>query len=165
VSVPTWSVGQVLTASDVNTWLVPAEAVKQNDQSTTSASVANDNELLLSVAANAEYRFECWLSWVGVVAAGIQWTWTVPSGAGLVYQPLHNEGGGTGLNNSATTYADTDTVTAVGTSPTVAAVLMKGTLQTGSSSGTIRLKWGQGTANGSATHVRSLSCLELQRSG
>jgi hypothetical protein len=165
MGIPTWAVGQVLTASDVNTWFVPAAAYKTTDQTSTSSALANDNELFLAAAANAAYRFECWLTWIGVTAANIQWTWTVPAGAGIVYEPLHNEGGGVGLGNACNSYADSDTVSAAGASPTVTAVLMKGHLITVGTSGTVRLKWSQAAANASATHVRPQSYLQLDRIG
>jgi hypothetical protein len=163
---PTWSVGQVLTASDVNTWLVPLAVYKTADQFVASSTaLVNDTELLLPVAASAVYRFECWLHFIATTAVDIKWTWTVPSGASLTYSPLHNEGGGVGFNNSANIYADTDTITGAGSSPQLTAVVMKGRLITGSASGTLQLRWAQATSNAAATHVRSGSYIELRRHG
>lgn len=166
MAAPTWSVGQVLTASDVNTWFVPVAATKTADQSVTSSTVlVNDSELLVPVAANATYAFDAWLDFIALAGADIKWTWTVPAGTGLTYSAQHNEGGGTGYNNSQVVYVNSDTVPAAGASPTVTAATMRGTLVTGSSSGTLQLKWAQGASSASATHVRSPSSLELRRIG
>lgn len=166
MTIPTWSVGQVLTADDVNTWLVPMEALKTGDQAVTSSTaLVNDSQLFLSVAANAAYRFECWLAWIATTGADIKWTWAVPAGASLLYSALRNEGGTTLYNNSANVYQDSDVLMANGSSPLVTSVTMKGVLQTSGTSGTVRLKWAQNTTSGSSTHVRAPSYIELQRIG
>lgn len=166
MAVPVWSVGQVLTADDVNTWFVPAAAYKTADQSlTSSTTLANDNEVLVPLAANAVYKFDAWLDFIATAGADIKWTWTVPAGAGLVYNAEHNEGGGTAYTNSQLVYADTDVPMAAGGSPAVNAVPMKGLMTTSTSSGNIRLKWAQNSSNAGATHVRPGSYIEMRRIG
>jgi hypothetical protein len=63
MAVPVWVPGQVLAASDVNTWFVPLAAVKTVDQSVTSSTtLVNDNVLAVPVAASSTYEFRlfCW---------------------------------------------------------------------------------------------------------
>jgi hypothetical protein len=166
MAIPTWTVGQVLTADDVNNWLVPLHAYKAADQSlTSSTTLTSDNDLLIALAANSAYRFECWLTFAANVGADIKWTWTVPAGAALSYQAQHNEGGSTGYTNSQNVYADTDVPMAAGGTAQVTGVLMTGHLTTSTSTGNIRLKWAQNSSNAAATHVRVGSYLHLDRVG
>lgn len=166
MAIPVWSVGQVLTASDVNTWLVPTAVYKTGDQSVTSSTTfVNDSELFVTVAANAEYGLEAWIEYIGTGGGDIKWGWAVPAGATMRYSCVHNEGGGTGLNNSHNVYQETDTGFAAGASPSLTSLHMTGRLSVSSSSGTLQFRWAQNTSNASATHVRNPSFIELQRLG
>lgn len=166
MAVPVWVVGQVLTASDVNTWLTIDAAYKTANQSVTSSTtLVNDSDLVLPVAASAAYKVECWLTFGATSGGDIKWTWALPAGGVLLYQALHNEGGATALSNSATTYSNSDTPMAAGGSPTITAVLMKGHLATAGTSGSIQLRWAQNTSNAGATSVRAPSLLTLDRIG
>lgn len=166
MGIPVWSVGQVLTAADVDNWLVPSAVYKTIDQTVTSSTaLTNDNELLLAVAAPAEYKLEAWISFLANSAVDIKWSWAVPAGASMAYSALHNEGGGTGFGSSANVYVDSDVPMAAGGSPTVTAILMKGKLTTTTNSGTLQFRWAQNTSNAAATHVRVRSYITLDRIG
>jgi hypothetical protein len=162
--IPTWSVGQVLSASDVNAWFVPLAVIKPTGQPVTSSTaLVNDNDLVLPVAASASYLFECVVSFTATSGGDLKWTWAVPAGASLLYQSLHNEGGGTGLNNSAVSYSDANTVPAAGNGATVESVTMRGNLTLSSTAGNLQLRWAQNASNAGATTVRAQSHLSLQR--
>lgn len=162
--IPTWTVGEVLSASDVNAWFVPLAVIKPSGQSVTSSTtLVNDNDLVLPVAASASYIFECFLSFTATSGGDLKWTWAVPAGASLLYQPVHNEGGATGLNNSTLTYSDANTIPAAGAGATVESVTMKGNLTLSSTAGNLQLRWAQNASNAGATTIRAQSHLALQR--
>ena len=167
MAVPVWSVGQVLSASDVNTWFVPLAAVKPTSQSVTSSTtLVNDSALVLAVAANATYEFTCQMFFIAANGPGdIKWTWSLPAGAALIYQNLHNEGGGTGVNNSGVANSDADTPFAAGGGSPTEAVRMTVNLNTSSTAGNAQLRWAQNSSSGTATQVRANSQLILRRIG
>jgi len=164
MAVPTWTVGQVLTASDVDTWFVPLAVVKPTSESVTSSTtLQNDDHLVLAVAANASYEFSCQLFYIAAAGGDIKWTWSVPAGSAITYQALHNEGGGVGLSNACLAYGDTDVITAAGGGSPVECVRMTGTLNTSSTTGNVQLRWAQNASSGTATQVRGNSSLILRR--
>ena len=166
MGIPVYSIGQILDADDVNTWLVPKAVFKTADETVTSSTtLQNDDELVLPVAANAGYEFNCWVEYLATSGSDIKWSWAVPASATLEYSALHSEGGGTGFSNSHLVYADTDTPMAAGSAPTVTAISMRGKLSTAGSSGSLQFKWAQNTSGGTATHVRVKSWLRLDRIG
>jgi hypothetical protein len=166
MAAPVWSVGQVLTASDVNTWFVPLAAAKLTSQSVTSSTtLVNDADLVLAVAANATYDFACQLFYIAAAGGDIKWTWSVPAGSGILYQNLHNEGGGTGLANACVANSDADTPTAAGGGSTTEAARMTGTMTTSSTTGNAQLRWAQNASSATATQVRAKSSLILRRTG
>jgi len=164
VGVPVWSVGQVLSADDVNTWFVPVAVVKQDDQTVTSSTaLANDDALFVTVAANAEYTFRCWIDYIGLAGVGLKWGWSVPSGTTMRYSCFHNEGGSTGYGNSHIVYGEGDTGLGEANSPTVTALDMKGDVTTSSTSGTLHFEWAQNNSNAQAMHIRHPSFIEMWR--
>jgi len=166
VSPPVWSVGQVLTASDVNTWFVPLAVVKPSSESVTSSTtLQNDDHLVLAVAASATYEFTCQLFFIAASGGDIKWTWSLPAGASLTYQNLHNEGGGTGVGNACLANSDLDTPTAAGGGSATEAARMTGNLTIAGTSGNAQLRWAQNASNATATQVRSPSQLILRRIG
>lgn len=55
MAIPTWTVGEVLTASDVNSWFVPLNGTKATNSTYSSTSLANDADLQVSAAASCTY--------------------------------------------------------------------------------------------------------------
>lgn len=167
MAVPVLSVGDVLTASFCNTWFTPIAVVKPTSESVTSSTtLQNDDHLLAAVAANASYEFTCQLFFIAANGPGdIKWTWSLPASAALIYQNLHNEGGGTGVNNSGVANSDADTPFAAGGGSPTEAVRMTGNLNTSSTAGNVQLRWAQNTSSGTATQVRANSQLILRRIG
>jgi hypothetical protein len=166
MALPVWTVGQVLSAADVNNWLVPLAAIKPTSQNVISSTTfVNDSDLVLPVAASASYIFDCWLDFTSVSGADLKVTWAVPSGSSLLYQALHNEGGATGLNNSQLIYADTNTLFCAGNGATQVAAGLHGSLVTAGTPGNLQLRWAQNTSTASNTTIRLQSYLSLQRVG
>src|SRR5438045_1226145 len=167
MAVPVVSVGDVLTASFVNTWLLPLAVTQPTSESlASSTALQNDDHLVLAVAASATYEFTCQVFFIAAASPGdIKWTWSVPAGAAITYQNLHNEGGGTGVGNSALAYGDTDTPFAAGGGSPTEAMRMTGTLTVAGTAGNVQLRWAQNTSSGTATQVRANSQLILRRIG
>jgi hypothetical protein len=163
--VPTWVPGQVLSASDVNTWFVPLAVVKGADTArTTTTTLANDPDLVLAVAATSTYRFECWVRYTAAAGGDLKFQWTAPAGAALKYSSLHNEGGGTGFNNSDVVYALPDVVFIIGAGTgSERAFHMFGTLNIAGTAGNLQFQWAQNTSSASATTVKQYSRLVLER--
>jgi|SRR5215472_253264 len=162
---PTWVVGQVLTASDVNTWFVPLVAYKSADQSLTSnTTLQNDNALSVTVAANATYWFELYLNFEGGTtgSSDIKVGWTFPSGLTMRYQDIYADTGA--VARLAVTDIQTSVI-AVGSNGAgnLRAYSARGTVLTSGTSGTLQLQWAQNTSSGTATIVHAGSVLMLQR--
>ena len=161
---PTWVPGQILTASDVNTWFAPLAVVKPTSQTVSNSSTfINDTDLVLPVTANALYTFSCYLDFTSVGGVDIKSMWTVPSGSVLFYQALHNEGGGTGLNNSQLIYSDSNSLFCAGNGATPVGATLTGSLDTAGTAGNLQLRWAQNTATVSNTIMRAQSYVSLQR--
>jgi hypothetical protein len=97
MAAPVWSVGQVLTASDVNTWFVPLAAYRtSNSAQVKNTTLTPDPVLFVPVAANAIYEFRCYLNAASAsTTSGMSMTFTVPAGSGGSYSGwLFNSGGG-----------------------------------------------------------------------
>lgn len=165
MSPPTWTVGQVLAAADVNSWFVPLVAVKTSDQSATSnTALFGDSALFVACAANATYRVHANILYEGgtLNASDLKWQWSFPSGATWTFHYLGVTPGGlttVGLVGSgATTFASGS----VGAG-NYRAVEFVGTLVTSSTAANLAFNWAQNTSNGTPTIVHALSFLELQR--
>jgi hypothetical protein len=165
--IPSWVPGQVLAASDVNNWFIPVAAVKTLDQQVTSNSttLVNDNELVVSVAANATYQFSCYLDYEAAVGPGdFQWKWAVPTLATLRYQRVCVDA--TGVVQVHGTSSGGIVNTAQGAGPGVLqGVSMTGTLVTLGTPGVIQLQWAQNTTSSTATIMHAQSFLVLRRLG
>jgi len=165
MSPPTWSVGQVLTAADVNSWFVPLAVAKTSDQSVTSSTtLVNDTALVLAVAANATYWMELYLNYEGGTAnaSDLKFGWTFPAGLTIRAQPLLVDPAG------ATRILNTQIQTTVSNAGTqgagnLSSVGLRGNVTTSGTSGNLQLQWAQNTSNGTATIVHTGSLLVLQR--
>lgn len=161
--IPTWTPGQVLTASDVNSWFVPLAAIKTSDQSVTSSTtMVNDTALVLTPAVSASYLFQCYIYFQAGTTGDFKWQFGVPAGAFMRYMALY-QGTGGGFGNQNTNGA-ADVVAAQGNGAGVDnAVFMAGTLVMGSTAGNCQFKWAQNTSDGTASIVKAQSCLYLYR--
>ena len=162
--VPVWAVGQVLSASDVNSWFIPLAAVKTADQSVTSSvTMVNDTELFAPIVAVGTYQFECYLDYTGANAAGqLQWRWIVPTGTTMRYQSIFQGTGGAAVVHLTNIAGDTPNANSLGTGTLMAATMI-GTIVAGVNAGNMQLQWAQVASNATATTVRAQSCLILRR--
>ncbi|MFE4367950.1 MULTISPECIES: collagen-like domain-containing protein [unclassified Streptomyces] len=135
--------------------LIPAAQIAENialksaDTSRAStATLAADNHLVVPVVANATYAVEAVVVWTNG-GGGMAIGWTGPSGATMVW----TDNDGAGMQTIGTT--DTFSVT-TGTS-------LKGALKTGTTAGSLTLRWAQGTSNAAATVLKSGCYLSARR--
>lgn len=165
MGIPTWAAGQVLTASDVNSWFVPLAVYKSADESVTSSTVLqNDDVLLVSVAASASYRFECFINYEGGTqgSSDIKWGWTFPSGLTMRYGADYLSTGGTVQVGAIKIQTDTPTAGSTGAG-NLRYIRMHGSVLVSSTAGTLQFQWSQSTSSGTATIVHASSYLMLDR--
>lgn len=167
MAAPTWTVGQVLTSSDVNTWFVPLAACKTADQNLASnTTLQNDNTLFLPAAVNAIYWFECVLHYKGTTAGSgdLRVNWSVPSGATLRASGIYLS---TGLTAQIGVEVVSGTTFTCGTNGTgnPLSLTMEGSVIMDGTAGNVQLQWAQNTSSGTATTVMAGSALVLSRIG
>ncbi|MEU0716846.1 hypothetical protein ABZ498_06645 [Streptomyces lavendulocolor] len=176
----TWVVGEVVTAAllnaeirdQMNQLISDRQTVyKTADESvTSSATLQNDNHLLVSLAANAEYIITVRLAANGASSGDIKTAWTFP--AGTTTQRFCR---GPAVS-SATTTADT-TVRASGITNGHLVEINYGVFTTGQQSyieetlyvftsgtaGTGQLQWAQNVSSATATTVEEGSFITAER--
>lgn len=155
--------GRIL-ASQVDQ-LLGASVIKGADESWATTSLHADSALVLAVAANASYLFECYLNYEGATRTNgdIKWTWAVPANASLRYQGVFSDTSAT--QETGLTYTDSSVVSA-GTSGagTLRGAMMTGSFVTSSTAGSLQFRWAENTLNsGTATIVHEQSYLALWR--
>lgn len=169
--IPAWSVGQVLTADDVNNWLAPSGAVKPTDQTLTGTNaLTNDSKLFLPIVAGAAYEYTVLLNVTGSQSNGasdikvaMEWpgggngywwsTGFLTAGGALTASAVHVE------TASGTPHGFH--VDGAGPSP----VLITGYVETGPADSVLRLVWAPVTNNSETVTVNSKSKITMQRIG
>lgn len=153
--------GGTLPTTLINAWLaairfaLPISAIKGSDQTVNnSATLVNDNTLLIPVAANATYEFRLRLAYNSGATPGFKFTFTVPAGAAVRFNSLVMNGGGL----KSFTHAPGDTPALDG-GATDLPVTLWGEITVAGTPGTVQLQWAQVTANASNTIVRANSNL------
>jgi hypothetical protein len=140
---------------------------KTADQSVTSSTtLVDDNQLLLSVVANAVYELRMLLIYTAATTGDLNMTFTGPAAATLDW----NVGGlsGTSATNpdgvtwwGANTIGGNDSVGGAGATNMVARP--SGVLITAGTAGTFKLRWAQAASSGTATTIKTGSVMILQR--
>lgn len=168
MAVPVWSVGQVLTASDVNTWFVPITAYKGADQQNSGNVLINDNALSVSLAANAEYRatVDLWCTGNATIGSGdikIAYTW--PSGATVYWWGVGFAAQAGALTAGAVHYENTSGASHPFGLDSTGPVKVSASVATSSTSGSLTQQFAQNTSNGTVTKVLAGSIMTLVRIG
>lgn len=165
--IPTWSVGQVLAASDVNNWFVPLAAAKAADTSRSSnITPSNDPDLSIALAASAVYTVQLGLMYACASSGvNLRMQFTVPTGATGEYVHWYWSGSTTfdGPANSADLWTAArlpfiDTGGDMGFTG-------HGTIFTSSTAGNLTLQWAQSSSNATAVTMRKGSFIVAQRIG
>jgi hypothetical protein len=154
--------GALVRASDVDR---PQARKTATESVTSSATLQNDDELFVSVEANAIYTVVACLFYDGATAGDFKFSFTGPSGysfdyAATIAPTAATTAAGNTVNNSA--FAETDTlgVGAVGAGTTLV-VPIQGILVISSTAGTFQLQWAQNASSATATRVFAPSFLDL----
>jgi len=163
-----FQVGAPLTAADLNTYLLQqSHVIKLADESVTSSTtLQNDDHLVLPVTANTRYWVQAMIIYTGGSNGDLRYTFTGPTGASFDWVGDH-----LGEGVDSTTGIISRTVQSIGASNVIAGAvtgatqvaLPKGILIVGSSSGTLRLRWAQGTSSSTPTTVKAGSILMARR--
>jgi hypothetical protein len=163
LAVPVWTVGEILTASDVNTWFVPLVAYKTSTLSRTSTTITADPDLVLPVAANAVYEVRIMINFENPSgASAFSWNFTVPSGATGAYGGF-TAAPGPVFSSLGSTWPPTNQAAA---SDNLGHIHnFSGTLITSTTAGSLTYQWAPTTASAGALEVFAGSSLIARRIG
>jgi hypothetical protein len=139
-----------------------------NESVTNSTTLQNDDELLLSVEANATYEMRAFLIFTAGTTGDLKYGWTAPAGATMDWNMGGEEstiGVPTGMAYwAANSIGGTDVAAGMTVSSTVVIARPEGLLRVSGTAGTFQLQWAQGAADaGTATTVKTGSWLMLRR--
>jgi hypothetical protein len=161
---PTWTVGEVLAAADVNSWFVPLVAIKGSDQSVTSSTVlVGDLALFLPLAANCSYEIRAGINYEGGTqgSSDFQWSFSPPGGSNFHYQGRYLDTGGNPqlpyLTGTSTNHAGTNG------GGNIRTFGVSGLIQVSSTAANLSFNFSQNTSNGTATTVHAGSWMIAQR--
>ena len=144
---PTWQTGQVLAASDVNTWILPLAQQKTGTTSRKSQpGVLIDPDLQLPMVTPGTWTVRMVLMFDGPSGVGLAVSFAVPSVASVFgWEAAYVNTSG---NPVVEDHFESDTVTGAttGTGATQS-MLIDGTLIVGATPGGLSLLWGQGVSN------------------
>jgi hypothetical protein len=164
LAIPTWTVGQVLTASDVNTWFVPLYAQKTaNTSRASSTTLTADPHLIVAMAASATYDLTCLFDYEADAANDMKFQFTLPAGGTMNYNYC---GWGTTdlFTNNAGNGSGTVPTIGGGGAGVARGVTIMGNIVT-SSAGNLGVNWAQNSSGGVATIWHTSSYMKLVRVG
>src|SRR5262245_50768918 len=160
--------GEVLTADDVDIYLVNTiAAIKSATESVTSSTtLQNDDELVLALAANSTYEIRSLLKIDGSTAGDIKVGFTGPSGSTPL---LFLDGLGIGATDGSgrvqfviDSFASNGSFGTTGVGDT-RGLMVHGLVVIGSTAGNLQLQWAQGTSSAFATRVFANSFMWARR--
>lgn len=160
--IPTWAVGQVLTAADVNSWFVPLAAYKAADQAVSTLTLQNDNALVIPLPASAVYEFWLTFTYAGgtLGSSDLKVAWSFPSGTTMVYARSGIDTTGTFAQSKT---IQTDVVVFGTPGGGTGTVQCHGSISTSSTSGSLQLQWSQNSGGLVSTSVKAGAVLSAQR--
>jgi hypothetical protein len=164
VTAKQWAVGDVLTASDVNVFLVELSGVKSANQIiSTTTTLINDADMRFAVAVNSVYEFRVHLRYASPTGADWKSSFTVPAGASAKFNAVGNNLSGL-VRDVTLEWADTDSVTSQGKGAgTLMIAEFFGFITTASTSGNLIFQWSANTSNAGNTTLFQNSYLTGRR--
>jgi hypothetical protein len=126
----------------------PALAGKTSDLGRSSATLSNDPDLSVAVAANAVYRMDAWLHFTGPDSAGIAGKFTMPSGASAFYGTTVDKGGGSYALMDCRESSEFNAMTWAGSDQ---GIRISGSVVTASTGGNYTLQWARWQGSGTVT--------------
>jgi hypothetical protein len=164
---PTWSVGQVLTASDVDSWFVPLVGYKASDTSRTSTTTAaNDADLIIQLAANAIYEWRCWLNYEGGTqgSSDLKLDWSsIPAGATLRGSATYVNASGGAVTEVYISGGGGSIAAGTNGAAAIRGFRALGTIVTSAAASGFAVKWAQNTSSGTSTILHAGSILKAWR--
>jgi len=166
VTVKQWNVGDVLSASDLNSWSVPLAVTKPADTGrNTTTSATADPDLTLPVAAGASYLFSATIQYKGGTnnASDAKFGISAPSGSTgfMIVTRLQ-------ITSFPTTTIDWNSLGSTsnaGTNGTGVTLpcRIEAVVNVGGTPGNVAVIWAQNTSSGTNTTVIANSALVAQR--
>lgn len=162
----TWTDGNQLGASDVNSKILQTKWVDKtaNESVTSSTSIQNDDHLKFTAAASTNYLIKAYIMCDGASGAGlgITYGWYGPSGATFNWcSDAQGAGAGTSQGEVSRTRQTISSLPSMETAGAGTFLLIPamGILQVSTTGGTFGFRWTQETSNATATRVLALSAL------
>lgn len=159
MALPVFTAGQVLNASDVNSWLQPLAGYKTAVTTRNTLTKAIDPDLQLSLAASSIYQVNANI--IHTSGNAMDFTWVIPAGSTGGYTASFNLAG-TGAGTWG--YIWTATVSSAALGGSTNGILIQGMIQTAGTAGTFGFSWASSTGPLSLI-VGIGSCLSVQRVG
>ena len=163
--VHTFNVGDVLAASDVNSWLAPLAGVKSADQTISSqTTLVNDADMRFAMAATATYEFRVYLRYSSGTGQDWKSSFSIPAGAVCRFQRIGKDLSGN--FGSVTEQTDAGSVTSLGSG--VGSILNAnfiGVVATTGTAGNLVFQWAQNTSGAFNTTLYQYSYLVGRRIG
>ena len=165
--IPTWTNGQILTASDVNSWFVPVYTYKTASTSrATNTTLTADPHLVAAMAANAMYDLSGLLDYEADVTGDFKFQFTLPASATMNWAYTGWSPSDTFFNNAGNAVATVGNVGGGGAgSANSRGVNIFGSIVTSSTAGNLGINWAQQVSSGTATILHQYSYLKLVRVG
>lgn len=149
------------TLSALITEVRPVAARKTaNETVNNSATLQNDDHLVVAVAANATYDFTMVLHYTSGTTPDLKIGWTVPSGTTMAWTAAYYD---PSLSLGMTSNLTQTTVLALGGSTFNQSTYIHGVIITSSTAGNVQLQWAQNSATGSDTIIYAGSYIDLRR--
>ncbi|MEU8469609.1 hypothetical protein AB0F30_17075 [Streptomyces sp. NPDC029006] len=133
---------------------------------TSSVTVQDDDQLTLAVAANSVYMLEAFLIYDGDTAGDLRITFTGPTGATMDWTPngaSTAQASGTGSIKLERQPLGQESTLGASGAGAKAVAMPRGVLVTGSTAGSLTLRWAQATASATATTVFANSLIRLTK--
>lgn len=159
MALPVFTAGQVLNASDVNSWLQPLAGYKTAVTTRNTLTKSIDPDLQVALAASSIYMVN--LNMIHTSANAMDYTFVIPAGSTGGYSASFNLAG-TGAGTWG--FVWTATVSSAGLGGTVNGVLIQGMISVAGTAGTFGVSWASSTGPASLT-MGVGSCLSVQRVG
>lgn len=168
---PTWSVGQVLTASDVNTWFVSRAAYTASAEHSANTVLANSASLVLPVDANALYAWVLYLNYDGGgtrtgATGGLNFNFTVPSGTTAAYQYIGENAAGNDETRLGWVLPGSTQIGGTEGAGNLRSLTLVGSVDTAATAGNFQLEFSRNSnTSGVDTIVHAGSYMTLERIG
>lgn len=136
-----------------------------NQQVTSSTTLVNDTQLVLTLTANSIYMIDGFVAYDGAFNAGdFKADWSAPAGA-TIYWAVNGPatGGGALYASNTVSIGTVQTAGTYGTGGAQTSLNPKGLVTTAGTGGSLQFRWAQNTSNATATTVYAGSWFRIQR--